>query len=199
MDVEPIRDAKRLLRRTTIGLIRAMDPERRRIELDALHARFKQLPGIDRAEVVFGYRSHLPEEIETPPMLRWLLELGKTLVLPRVDRLGSRLRLHAVEDLDRDLEPGPFGIPEPSDRAPVIEPDRVDWALIPGVAFDDGGRRLGRGAGYYDRLLPLLKPEAPRWALIFESQWVDRVPVEDHDARIGGIASASKVWNERQS
>ena len=132
MQGDPIRDAKRQLRRTVIGLVRAMAPEHRIAEVAALQSRFPGLPGIDRAEVVLGYRSHLADEIDTLPMLRWTLDRGKVLVLPRVDRLATCLRLHVVEDLDRDLEPGPFGIPEPSSRAPVIEPQRIDWALIPG-------------------------------------------------------------------
>ena len=57
-----------------------------------------------------------------------------------------------------------LGIPEPRPDLPEVPPAAVDWALVPGLAFDERGFRLGRGAGYYDRLIPLLRPDAICWA-----------------------------------
>ena len=69
---------------------------------------------------------------------------------------------------------------------------------MPGLGFDDLGFRLGRGAGHYDRLLPLLRPDAPRWALALDCQWVEDLPVEPHDVPIDGVVSPGKTVTRRR-
>ena len=79
---------------------------------------------------------------------------GKTVVLPRLTPPPRRLALHAVEDLDRHLLPGVWDIPEPDpDRCPSYARDAVDFAVVPALAVDRDGYRLGYGAGYFDKLL----------------------------------------------
>jgi 5-formyltetrahydrofolate cyclo-ligase len=109
------------------------------------------------------------------------------LVLPRVDRQNRRLILHAVEDLHTDLHLARMNIPEPVPDRPIVEPQPIDWVLVPGVAFDRQGHRLGRGGGYYDRLLPQLRKAAPRWALSFSEQLYESIPTEPHDVPLHGI------------
>ena len=79
---------------------------------------------------------------------------GKRVLCPRVDRVGRRLRLYVVDDPARDLSPGMLGIPEPRPTCPEADPSSVDWALVPGLAFDASGYRLGRGAGLHDPCSP---------------------------------------------
>ncbi len=172
--------------------ILTLDPDRRRAQEDALATRFATLPGLGAARTVLLYVSAFREEIATRPMLGAVLDRGQRLVCPRVDRAERRLTLHQVEDLERDLVPGTLAIPEPRRLCPEIEPEEVDWVLVPGLAFDDRRHRLGRGAGHYDRLLPALRPDAPRWALILDCQWVETLPAEPHDVPLDGIASPGK-------
>jgi 5-formyltetrahydrofolate cyclo-ligase len=87
-----------------------------------------------------------------------------------------------------------MGIPEPGRHLAEVAPEEIDWALVPGLAFDDRGFRLGRGAGYYDRLLPTLRPDAPRWALAYDCQWIEALPNESHDQPLDGIVSPGKFW-----
>jgi len=180
---------KKAMRRDVTARILAVDPAARRAEEGALAARFATLPGLDRAATVLLYASAFPEEIDTRPMLARALALGKRLVCPRVDRPSRRLRLHEVIDPAVDLIPGVRGIPEPGPDCPEVEPSEIDWVLVPGLAFDRRGYRLGRGAGHYDRLLPTLRPGVPAWALILEAQWVPEVPTEPHDRPISGVAN----------
>ncbi|MBX6312836.1 MAG: 5-formyltetrahydrofolate cyclo-ligase [Isosphaeraceae bacterium] len=183
-----IRQRKRALRREMVARLLALDPaDRRRQEADLL-ARFPTLPGLDRAGTVLLYATAFPEEIPTGPMLRLIWERGQRLVCPRVNRPARRLVLHAIAD-PADLVPGTLGIPEPRPECPEVAPEAIDWALVPGLAFNAAGYRLGRGAGCYDRLLPQLRPDAPRWALAFDPQWVEDLPVEPHDQPLDGIAS----------
>jgi 5-formyltetrahydrofolate cyclo-ligase len=193
MAAELDRQRKRALRREMVGRILALDPESRRREEAELADRFATLPGFAGAGTVLLYVTAFPEEVATGPLLDQALARGKRLLCPRVDRAERRLRLFQVGDPRRDLIPGTLGIPEPRFDCPEAEPSDVDWALVPGLAFDTKGYRVGRGAGHYDRLLPTLRPGAPRWALILDCQWVEDLPVEPHDVPLDGVVSPAKA------
>jgi 5-formyltetrahydrofolate cyclo-ligase len=191
-----IRAAKRALRRAAVARILALGAEDRRRQDAALLACLPHLPGFAEAATVLLYASAFPEEIDTRPMLDLARADGKRLACPRVDGPTRRLLLFTIDDPAHDLIPGTLGIPEPRQDLTPIDPSAIDWALIPGLAFDQHGFRLGRGAGCYDRLLPELRPDAPRWALLLEPQWVDRLPVEPHDQRLDGAVSPQtmRTW-----
>jgi 5-formyltetrahydrofolate cyclo-ligase len=159
-----IPDEKAALRKAMVGRILAVDPALRGRQSAELAWRLTTLPGFAEAGTVLLYVSAFPEEIET-----------------------------RLEDLAADLAPGTLGILEPGRSRPEVPPDQIDWALVPGLAFDEQGFRLGRGAGHYDRLLPRLRPDAPRWALAFDVQWVDRLPREPHDQPLDGIVSPNRT------
>jgi 5-formyltetrahydrofolate cyclo-ligase len=184
---------KRALRRDTVARIMALGPQRRADEDAALLALFPALPGFDAADCVLLYVSAFPEEFATAPLLRLARQHGKRLACPRVDRSARCLRLFQVDDPESDLMPGTLGIPEPRPTCPTVAPEEIDWVLVPGLAFDARCYRLGRGAGYYDRLLPTLRAEAPGWALAYDCQWVDELPVEPHDVALDGVASPSRT------
>jgi 5-formyltetrahydrofolate cyclo-ligase len=170
-----------------------MDPEARQAQESGLLGRLGTLTGFEAARSILLYATAFPEEIHTGPMLRRVLEDGKRLVLPTVDRVARRLRLFEVADIDRDLRPGVRGIPEPRPECREVGPEKVDWVLVPGLGFDRRGYRLGRGAGHYDRLLPTLRPDVLRWALILDTQWVEDLPIEPHDQPIDGVADDGSV------
>lgn len=180
---------KAQLRREIIARTLALDPETRRREESAILDQFNQLPDLSTSKTVLLYVSAFPEELETRPFLERVLARGQRLLCPRVRRKENRLSLHEVRSLDTDLVPGTLGILEPRADLPEVDPSEVDWALVPGIAFDPRGYRLGRGAGHYDRLLPRLRPDAPRWSALLSPQWVAELPVEPHDVPVDGILS----------
>jgi len=110
---------------------------------------------------------------------------GKRVVLPRVTAPPRHLELHAVEDFERDLVPGVWDIPEPDPaRCPRVELAQVDFALVPALAIDRGGYRLGYGAGYFDRLLAR-RGKLPYCVTALPSAFVvERLPREAHDAAV---------------
>jgi 5-formyltetrahydrofolate cyclo-ligase len=173
-------------------LARVSNEERDR-QSAAVALRAAHVPGYERAHTVLCFDGCLPGELATRSLLDSILAEGRVLILPRVDRAMRRLLLHPIQDLAIDLESGVLGIPEPRRELPVYEPDGIDWAWVPGLAFDASGHRLGRGGGYYDRLLPLLHPGTPKWALALEEQIVTEVPVETHDERVTGVLTASRT------
>lgn len=184
---------KRALRKEILERILALDPADRQRQESALHALVPQLPGYAQARVVLLYVSAFAEEIDTRPLIDSALADGRTVVCPRVDRGLRALRLFQVLDPARDLEPGTRGIPEPALHCRECSPAEIEWALVPGLAFDEQGFRLGRGAGHYDRLLPTLPASTPRWALALDPQCVAALPVEPHDQPLDGIATALQV------
>lgn len=145
------------------------------------------LPEYRRASVVLAYMS-MGAEFETAAFVRRVLADGKTLVLPRVNREAKRLNLFVVGDLDRDLAPGVWEIREPvPDRcAAAVERD-IEFALVPGLAFDERGGRLGYGGGFYDRLLTGL--QAVRVTAAFSVQVVEAVPMSEHDQYVDLIVT----------
>jgi 5-formyltetrahydrofolate cyclo-ligase len=183
---------KRRLRIEIVERILTMDAADRAGQEHALAERLRTLPGFAEAHTVLLYVSAFPEEIDTTAMLGGCLASGKRLVCPRVDRKASVLRLYQIKHLREDLAPGALGIPEPKRSCTPVDPAEVDWMLAPGLAFDSRCFRLGRGAGYYDRLLPTLRADTPRFAFALEPQWVEALPVEPHDQQLDAVVSRTR-------
>jgi 5-formyltetrahydrofolate cyclo-ligase len=190
MDLAPVKQA---LRNQIRARILAMNAEVRMREERILLARLADLPGFHQATTVLLYASVFPEEFDTSPMLRLALELGKRLVCPRVVRGESRLALHEIRSPAVDFRPGVRGIPEPAADRQEVQATEIDWALVPGLGYDPRCYRIGRGAGHYDRLLPTLRPDAPRWSLCLTGQWEPELPVEPHDQPLDGVADAERI------
>ena len=122
--------------------------------------------------------SALPDEVPTQTLIDELVAQGKTVLLPRVvSDTDMELRRYSGP---ADLQQGAFGIMEPTGEL-FTDYAAIDVAIIPGMAFDDDGHRLGRGKGYYDRFLAKLPPTTYKIGLCFSWQRVDHVPTDDHD------------------
>jgi 5-formyltetrahydrofolate cyclo-ligase len=192
------RDAQRVrekaeLRRSIKSAILSLDPSDRQLQESALAGLFPKLPGFASAQIVLLYVQAFPEELDTYRLIEHALGMDKVVACPRVDRNDRRLRIYRVSNPGADLGPGTLGIPEPRAHCQELDPTVVDWVLVPGLAFDLLCRRLGRGAGYYDRLLPRLRGDAVRWALGFDCQLVSRLPLEPHDIGLDGIATPGRI------
>ena len=127
----------------------------------------------------------LPGEVD----LRGLIEsTAKRIVLPVV--VGDNLILR--EYSPEFMSIGKFGIHEPDERAREVSPEEIDFAVIPGVAFDRYGNRLGRGKGFYDRLLPAL--HCPKCGVAFSYQIFDDIPVDPWDIPMDVVVTESAVF-----
>jgi 5-formyltetrahydrofolate cyclo-ligase len=136
--------------------------------------------------IVGGYHA-LPEEADPSLLLARLVELGCQVAFPRVTARGEPLEFHHVPDGDV-LEPGSFGIPEPLDHWPRARPDLL---LVPLLAFDAHGHRLGYGGGFYDRTLALLR--MPAIGIAYGGQEVASLPREPHDMALNMIVTEKGV------
>ena len=99
---------------------------------------------------------------------------------------------HTVEDLARDLKPGRFGLAQPENGVP-IDPRTIDLIFVPAMAYDEGGHRLGRGGGYYDRFLSGRAPEAFRCGVAFECQVLDHIPYKEHDCSVEALVTEKRL------
>lgn len=139
-------------------------------------------PRLIAAKTIMIYYS-LPDEVDTHEAIRLLVKQGKTILLPVVTGEDTMiLRRYAQA---ADLRMGAFGIMEPIGQ-PFNNYDQIELAIVPGVAFDAEGHRLGRGRGYYDRFLPLL-PHAYKLGLCFNFQKVEHVPTDANDIRMDEV------------
>ena len=127
------------------------------------------------------------------PLGELVLELsgrGVDCVYPRVVRGSKELVFHVVGE---EWVKGPFGIREPSPRAPVRSIAEIDVFLVPGVAFTSRGARLGRGGGYYDTTLARRGPQAKTIGIAFECNVVEQVPMDPHDVWLDCLATERGV------
>lgn len=127
----------------------------------------------------------LPGEVDVTPMIAAFPEIRW--IFPRVE--GSALVLHLVADPGRDLEIGAFGIREPQRDLPVVNLQQIDAFLCPGLAFDKHGGRLGRGRGFYDRLLEHARAGALKIGICHKEQMVPDTYREPHDVAMDRIIS----------
>jgi 5-formyltetrahydrofolate cyclo-ligase len=132
----------------------------------------------------------LPDEVDVWPLVTAALAEGKTVALPRFDTAENHYVTTRVSDLDHDLVPGAFGIREPAPECLEIPLAKIDVALVPGMAFDAAGRRLGRGKGFYDRLLNGFA--GIKCGVALEEQIVAEIPTEEHDMRMTVVITGTK-------
>jgi 5-formyltetrahydrofolate cyclo-ligase len=134
----------------------------------------------------FGTEPSIDAHLET------LLERGHGVFLPWVD--GDELGIARVRDLDADLVPGWRGVREPrASGRRRARPDRLDAAIVPGVAFDRQGHRLGYGGGHFDRLLAQLNADAVVVGVCFAVGLAEQLPTEEHDRGVDLVVTEDEV------
>lgn len=174
-----------------LALRAALAPEARRACDDEIARLLFASPRWRASHAVMAYCS-FPDEVETRPILERALSEGKRLFLPR--RIPREKRFEAVEarDLQRDLAPTSFrGLVEPlpalpSEPASSSPATSIDLIILPGIAFDREGYRLGFGAGMYDKFLAV-RPAPWRLAIAYSVQIVDHLPRDPHDIPVQAI------------
>jgi len=144
------------------------------------------------AKAVLFY-APLPDEIDLLPLLEQALAEGRTVALPRFFPASGAYAACQLQNFARDCALGRFGVREPASTCPIFPLNRLDLALAPGVGFDAAGHRLGRGRGYYDRLLA--EVAGTRCGVAFDEQMADEIPAEPHDMVLSCILTPTR-WLE---
>jgi len=142
-------------------------------------------PAWTRAGVIGGYVP-LSDELDLSGLLRCALGEGRRVAVPAFDEASLTYSYREIRDWASDLRPGRYGIGEPGMECPTVPVTSLDFVLVPGIAFDVLGGRLGRGKGFYDRLLA--QAVGVTCGVGLDEQFLASVPVEAHDIRMNLIA-----------
>lgn len=137
------------------------------------------------AHTIFAFVS-FKSEVDTHKIIKHALEDGKTICIPKIESKAKGIELFKITSFNQ-LKEGYFGILEPSNECEAVEGYSIDLILMPGVAFDRQGGRLGYGAAFYDRFLSKLKKHVDKIALAYQLQVIDSVPMDDKDVPIDGV------------
>jgi 5-formyltetrahydrofolate cyclo-ligase len=186
------REAKQKLRYQVRAALRQIPAQQRATASTQARALLKAQAQWRAAQSILFFAS-LPEELDVWPLLAEALAAGKRVALPRFVAAAQGYEACQVLDPEADLELGQFGIREPRGGCVRFPPDRLDLILVPGVAFDLQGGRLGRGKGYYDQLLGGLR--GSKCGVAFDQQVVGEVPLAPHDICLDYILTPNR-WVE---
>jgi 5-formyltetrahydrofolate cyclo-ligase len=188
-DVAALKRDLRQLARTRVSQI---TPEQRRVLSTAAVAQLLARPEFQRARRILGYLP-LWDELDLSAALEAALQSGKTVALPRYLPEQNSYCAAVVTESFASLSPGAFGIPEPSASAAIMPLNQLDFVLVPGVAFDLSGRRLGRGKGFYDRLLANVNgADCIQCGIAADEQILPGIPAEPHDISMNLIITPAR-------
>jgi 5-formyltetrahydrofolate cyclo-ligase len=182
-----IQDSKNQLRSTIRTALEKISPAVRAVESIELGGRLKaQMPS---AHTVLFY-APLPDELDIWPVLELSMALGTTCALPFFDVKEDAYGARVINQLATDIVNGKFGVREPSASCAEIPLASFDLVLVPGMAFDLGGNRLGRGRGFYDRLLK--KTSGIKCGLGYDFQLLEKIPAGPHDVLVDFILTPTR-------
>jgi 5-formyltetrahydrofolate cyclo-ligase len=184
-----IQQAKAALRKQFRGALQKISPVARNAMSAQIRDRLKASAIWKNAGAVLFF-APLPDELDVWPLMEDALAGKKIATLPRFDSTGNCYVACQVKNLRSDIVPGQFGIREPVAGCAEIPFNGLDLALVPGVAFDLQGRRLGRGRGFYDRLLADV--DGIKCGIAFDEQMVEEIPAGPQDVRLNFILTPAR-------
>jgi 5-formyltetrahydrofolate cyclo-ligase len=189
----PAETDKKAIRASVREKLETLSEKERRSGERRIAEKLMQHPDVHRAKTVLLYASH-GNEAATDDLAKELIKKGKLVAYPKITNVPGLMTLWRVRNLDA-LVPHKHGIraPDVTLSAPT-EPINIDCVIYPGIAFTKGLARLGRGGGYYDRLSAKIADNCARIGVCFETQIVDQLPQEAHDAKMHWVVTEVTVY-----
>ena len=191
--MQDLREKKSEIRQQTLAMRDGLSVKKRAQKSLEIMDRLFDFANFLEAKTVLFYMN-VNSEVATDTIIRKAMEYEKGIVLPWVDRKEKQIVPFRIEDLDNDVQPGYLNIPEPiPQRCKALPFEQIDLAIMPGIAFDERGGRVGHGTGFYDRVIPKLDVTTRKVALAFECQIVPQIPMEPHDRYIDIIITERRT------
>lgn len=191
--MDEIKAAKEQIRKDVAKVINGFTERQRADKTRAIESRLFEFANFLEARIVLLYVDG-DHEVRTKNILKRCYDFNKVVVLPAFDPERHKGKILKVDHLDKDLHPGPRGVAQPNpSRCKPVPIQKVDIAIIPGLAFDEKGARIGSGKGYYDRFIPELPATTRKVALAFEEQIIPQVPTESHDKHVDIIITDKRI------
>ncbi len=189
--------SKNELRKNVIAWRNALTPQEVKEKSAAIASRVLKLKEYRSAKTIMAYID-FRNEVQTSEIIVDAMQHGKRVVVPVTDVRNKQLILSLLKNYPEDLAPGTWGIPEPKpELVQPVAPDEIDLVIVPGVAFDTVGNRLGYGGGYYDRFLPQTRKDAVLISLAYELQIRPNVYPDEHDMPIHILVTEDRVLDFR--
>jgi 5-formyltetrahydrofolate cyclo-ligase len=180
-------EAKAVLRQKIRAALENISPAVRAVESIALCDRLEaQL----RSAHTILFFAPLSDELDVWPLLEKFMAAGKTCALPFFDSAFQTYSARRVQNPAADISTGKFDVREPSASCEEVPLEKFDLILVPGMAFDWNGNRLGRGRGFYDRLLS--KTRSVKCGVGYDFQMVGKIPAEPHDAKVNFVVTPTR-------
>ncbi|MCF8010352.1 MAG: 5-formyltetrahydrofolate cyclo-ligase [Clostridiales bacterium] len=185
--------SKKKLRKEVLGERGALGEQSLADKSSDITSNILKMKEYQRAETIMVYVD-FRNEVQTGEFIQAAMSAGKKIAVPLTDIENKRLIPSELKNYPGDLVPGAYGIPEPaSDCLRPIEPADFDMILIPGVAFDEEGNRLGYGGGFYDRFLLNTRKDCIWLAPAYELQLKPCVYPDKHDCPVHFIVTEKKI------
>jgi 5-formyltetrahydrofolate cyclo-ligase len=183
---------KKALRKRLLAERNSLSAPERILKSSRIMYRLMALQEYRMARTVMFFVSH-GSEVITDIMIGQALRDGKHAAVPRTDPANCGISAHKVKSLEHDLEPRTYGIREPKPGScPEVAPGKIDLVLVPGVAFDAAGHRIGYGKGYYDKWLKKFAI-GKRVGICFDCQLIRSVPKTESDMPVAKIVTEKRV------
>lgn len=186
-------DTKSSLRQTIREALGKISLAVRTVESHDLCRRLE--PQLQSAHTILFY-APLADELDVWPLLEKLLKSNKVCALPAFDDATRFYSARHVKNLETDIFTGKFGVSEPLSSCEEIPLSQFDLVLVPGVAFDLNGNRLGRGKGFYDRILA--EASGIKCGVGYDFQLLETIPTEAHDAKVDFIFTPSRGMRRKK-
>jgi 5-formyltetrahydrofolate cyclo-ligase len=191
--MEEIREKKQEIRDEIASRLATLEPDAVAEKTKAIEDRLFEFANFLESRIALLY-TPAANEVTTLDIIERSFAYSKIIVLPAFDPETYQMTLMKIDVPDKDLIEGPRGNLEPNpERCKVVPIDCLDIAIIPGIALDEKGGRIGSGQGYYDRLIPNLPITTRKVGLVFEDQIVSLVPQESHDKHVDIIVTEARI------
>jgi 5-formyltetrahydrofolate cyclo-ligase len=179
--------SKLAIRKQILKLLRNQKEEDRCKKSLVILRKFFAIKEVKLAKTILFYVA-FDGEVETLGMIKRACAKGKKVAVPTIHKENKMIIPTLIRNCEEDLELGPYGIHHPKHNpSGWLKPEHLDLVVVPGVAFDKNGHRLGRGAGYYDRFIARLPKDVPTVGLAFDFQVVDQLPHQEHDMPVSRV------------
>ncbi|UMZ74574.1 5-formyltetrahydrofolate cyclo-ligase [Natranaerofaba carboxydovora] len=194
---DKMKEEKKRLRKEMIDKRKEIPIEEVDRKSESIKEKFISFSSYQKANSIMAY---LPfqNEVDTMPIIKDAIKKGKKVTVPKTYPKTKTMVPALIVDLENDFAYGNYGVLEPKeDRLFPLEPTEIDLVVVPGVAFDEDGYRLGYGGGYYDRFISKLREDTILAAVSFEEQIVTKVPLDKWDKRLHLIFTEDRVIDVR--
>lgn len=191
--MEDLKEKKQELRKKIDKKLSALSRKELKQKYQAIEEQLFGFANFLEAQTAMFYISQ-SNEVDTRPILKRCIQATKQIILPLFNPENNGARLFRLYNIETDLKTGPNNIvgPDP-DRCKLVDMDAIDIAIIPGIAFDEKGGRLGDGTGRYDRIIPKLPVTTRKVAFAIEDQMVAQVPMDSHDKYVDIIITDKRI------